>query len=362
MRVAHFSRFTPRRSGLYEATRDQIVAERAAGLDSIFIDYEVRDPAALAKAESGVTLTDEELAFEPWDAAKDADVWVLHRGIPADLMPFFKQKRTVAVLHGTTEYLLMEDVQTDGETAGFNMHINFARDYDATVCLNEHDARIMSHYDPKGTVTLVHDAIDVSRFSPEGARIEYAGKPAVLTCDTIRINKTPANLFWAMPMVRLRYPKARMEMGSLELVSVVTWRNLICRSSDAYMRASAESIQLMSPDLRPAMRGADLLWNCNMTGIPSRTVMEAMACGTPVLSSWGKFSKYHPHPFGLEEIAGGVCSLWEDIEKDQAAWREASRAYAVENFNMATAVEKGYIPIYEGKPGRYAPMGWTDPV
>jgi glycosyltransferase involved in cell wall biosynthesis len=361
MRIAHFARYTPRRSGLYEATRDQILAERAAGLDSIFVDYEIRDPVKVTQSDPSADFCDEGLTVATWEEAKDCDVWTLHRGIPQELMPLFKQKRTIAVLHGTTEGLLLDDVASEGEKAGVNMHISILWDYDATVAVNEHDYRIMQLYDKNKTLHFVHDAIDVNRYSPEGYAMEFRGEPAILAADMVRPNKTPANLLWAIPHVRKLYPKARAEVFSLELGPIILWRNIVVRSPDSGLRGGIETIQLMGSDLRPAMRGADIGWNCNISGIPSRTAMETMACGTPVLSSTGVFTPIPSHPFDTSVIASSLCRLWEMIEKDQPAWREAARAYAVENFNVKLAVEQGFIPLYEKRAGSYTPKPFRGP-
>ena len=69
MKVAHFSLWGCRQSGLYECTKDQIKYERKLGIDSVLGLFDVENP------EEGLQ-DDGWLSPVSWEQCKDADVFV----------------------------------------------------------------------------------------------------------------------------------------------------------------------------------------------------------------------------------------------------------------------------------------------
>lgn len=337
MKVYHFSNWAPRRSGLYECTKDQIKYERKHGIDSQMIVSELEEP-------NESFIDDGWLRPIPWSAANDADLFVVHRGVPEKLLKHGKPE--VLVIHGTVEFIMLEEVYSQAEKSGFNNHINLIKGSTKSVAVNQHDYDIYKLYDEFDNLSLIHDAIDVERFTIEGNKYPYNRHPQILFADSLRPNKYPAHAIWAMSEVVKRIPEARLTVVGLDLMSAVTWRNLILRSPKGHLAANIENIQLLTNDNASYMRGADILVNGNMSGIPSRVELEAMACGCQVVG-FGDFTPWTCKPFDIKDMADKICKCWDKIKKRQAKARQEARAWVLENANMEKAVVEKYIPLYE---------------
>jgi len=347
MKAAHFSSYAPHRSGLFEAAKDLVLAERAAGIDSLFVNMTVADPEKHLAECPGGTLGEASLNPSTWEEAKDAYIWVVHRGIPAELLEESKKHYTIMAIHGGPEHMVMYDIENSGNKQSFNSHINMINNYSKAVALNEHDFQIWKLYADPGQVVLIEDSIDISRYSPEGYAWEFHGLPAILYADISRNIKLPFTLFWAMPGVHRKLSKARLEVYGLPFAEINTFRNTMVRGYDINLLGTLESVQLITSDLRPMMRGAHIGVNPNLSGVRSRVTMEMMACGLPVIATNGDYAIKHYKAYGTEELERAICTAWEEIEKDMKGACEKARAYALEHFDIKKAVETGWIPLYE---------------
>ena len=348
MKCAHFSSFAPHRSGLFEAAKDLVLAERAAGIDSMFINMSVADPEKHIADCPGGRLDEGQLNPSTWEEAKDAHIWVVHRGIPAGLVEEAKKHYTIMAIHGGPEHMVMYDIENSGNKQSFNSHINMINNYSKAVALNEHDFQIWKLYANPGQVVLIEDSIDVSRYSPEGYAWEFHGLPAILYADISRNIKLPFTLYWAMAGIHKKLPAARLEMYGLPFAEINTFRNTMVRAHDITLLGTLESVQLITSDLRPMMRGAHIGVNPNLSGVRSRVTMEMMACGLPVVASNGDYPIRQYKPYDTVGLERAICVAWEDMKKDIPAAREKARAWAVDHWDVRKAVETGWIPLYEG--------------
>jgi len=338
LKVAHLSLWAPSASGLYEATKDLIKYERKLGIDSQFVESVVKDPDLK-------TYTDGWLTAKPWAWAEDADVLVMHRSLPNELA---HKKPKVVVMHGPLEIMMMNEHSGPGEN--FNFNINMIWDYDACVAITPQDYEIAQHFDEKKRLRFIEDAVDVERYSLNGWAYEYANHPAIISADTIRLNKIPLHIILAMENVRKRIPSARLNFFSIPLVDSPTWRNIFVRSKLMHNQSNCELIQLLTGDIKPYIRGADISFNNNLHGVHSRgSVMEAMAMGIPVVSYCGgeDYTPYIAKTWCLESIAEAVEQCWKDIQaKGREMVAKECRAYADEHFNMEKAAVE-YKKLYE---------------
>jgi len=248
-------------------------------------------------------------------------------------------------MHGTTAHMLQNDIE-DENLGNFNMHISLCWEWDVAVAINRSDYEIMKMYDVNKHLTYIHDAVDLERYPLEGTTIDLGGSPTLISTDIIRNNKNPAYYMWAMKKIHERLPAARLEVCSLPLSSIVTWRNIIMRASEPVLPNKIHPY-FMVKDLRPLIRGADIGCNTNVSGIPSRATLEQMALGKPVISYSGEYTPYHAYAMDTSSIADAVCKCWEDLEKDRQGVTEQTRAYAEEHFDMDKAVAK-FTKLYEG--------------
>ena len=328
---------------MFESVKDQIKYERREGLDSNFVDAHRERPGRL--------VDDGWLSPVPWDAAKEADVWTMHSFIPAPLKELFSQKVSVAVLHGPTEHMTLYEWASNREKTTFNLHVTILWQYDATVVLNKHEYDIMVQYDEHNRLHYIPNSIDIERVMRKGPVWEYQHHPAIISCDVPRLEKLPHHIIWSMPAVHNIVPDARLNLFSLTLEPIATWRNLFARAKKRNLEALCENIQLQNNDLLPFMRGADVGWNNNISGIMSRVSMEMMACGVPVVSYGGNqngaaYTRFVAHSCDLDSIALQVTRCCKELAKRGQKMRDEARQFVVKNCNRAVEVKR-YVALYE---------------
>lgn len=337
MFVVHWGNWGPRVSGMYESCKDQVKYERKEGIRSEYAVHYVEVPED-KHVDDGW--------FRPisWEEAKKADVWVLHSGFPDELKSVALTKKRVGVLHGPTEHLILKE-WSNVPGSSLNVHINLLWEMDATVCLNTHEYDIMRLYDEKvNRCRYIPNSIDLERIE-NVAPWEYDYHPAILSCDTPRIEKLNHHIIWSMPYIVEKIPDARLNVFSLLLEPIQQWRNLFCRSHKRNLERYCENIQLANRNLRPFQAGADIGFNNNISGIASRVTMEMQAFGVPVISYNGEYTKYHARPFDLHSIAEQVERCWNDLNAKDSTLRADTIAYAKEHYDRGKHV-KAYIELY----------------
>lgn len=337
IKICHWSLWAPSSSGLFEAVRDMIKYERRNGIDSIFVHSDVENPDP-----SRFTIHDEKglLTASSWKDALDADIWVLHRSIPQRFWDRLQKYKAVAFLHGTSGILTLHEIESAGQNDKFNMHIEFMDNFKKVFTINKSDTDIMKLYETgnrKDKVVYIPDAIDMEYYSLEGPFKSYRYRPAIISTANIRINKNPDYLFWSMPEVMKRIPKARLNVFGLGMNDFLTWRRIILKSPS--IANSIENWGGHDTDLRYVIRGADISFNSNYTGIFSRDSMESMAMGCQIVAYSPENTKYACYR-QIESIADAICHAWEDRASNPVRNIEQNRAYAEEHFCMDKAVKK----------------------
>ena len=341
MKICHFANWAPRQSGMYESVKEQIKYERREGLTSEFIDVHHDDPE---------DRKDDWLTPVPWKIAKEADIWVMHSTIPESLKPLFKEKVTVAVLHGPTEHMLLLEWATKGKSTTFNLHTALLWSYDATVTINQHEYDVMKLYDEYDRLHYIPNSIDLETCAIDGMKWEYNHHPAIISCDVVRIEKLPTHIIWAMPKIAKKMPEARLNVFSLPLEPISTFRNLFCRSKSRKLESLCENIQLENNNLKPFMRGADIGFNNNVSGILSRVSMEMMALGVPIVSYGGDqagipYTRYVAKIYDLDSIAEQVKKCWRDLTAKGSTLKQDTIKFAKEHFDRGKEVKK-YVKLY----------------
>ena len=339
MKIVHWTNWAPRQSGMFESVKDQVKYERRAGLESnLCVPQE-----AWKKPKDAV----DDGWFSPisWEEAKKADVYVLHAWVPEEFRKL-KGKKFVAVLHGPSEHMLLKEYVSNRQDEAFNLHINIMWKYDATVVINKHEHDIMSLYDEKGRLHYIPNSIDLERVLTDGVDWHYDHHPAIMSCDVVRLEKLPAHIIWAMPRIVERVSDARLNIFSLPLEPIATWRNIFCRSKERKLEKLCENIQLTNNDLRPYMRGIDIGFNNNLSGIASRVTMEMQAMGIPVISYGGDFTPYIAKIWDLDSIAEQVSRVWNDLRAEGSVVKKTTAQYARDNYDRSKEVLK-YKALYE---------------
>jgi glycosyltransferase involved in cell wall biosynthesis len=323
---------------MFESVKDQIKHERQAGLQSDLCDPNEKFKAGRADTDDGW------LSPISWEKAKAADIHVLHSWIP-DEMRKIAGKKYVAVLHGPNEHMLWKEWVSERKEEAFNLHINILWKYHATVVLNQHEYDILKLYDEYGRLHYIPNSIDLERYQSDPFAWRYTNHPAILSCDVLRLEKLPCHIIWAMPRIKALIPEARLNLFSLSLEPIATYRNIFCRSKGRELEHLCENIQLENNNLQPFMRGADIGFNNNVSGIASRVTMEMQAMGVPVISYGGSYTPYVAKIWDLDSIAEQVARCWKDLTAEESTVRADTLKYAQDNYDRAKSVAQ-YVELY----------------
>lgn len=339
LKVSHWCQFCPNLSGMYVGLVDQIKYERLNGIRSELLDPNNEYPPEWMR--------DGWLRPKPWKwAISDAHVWVLHRAIPARLKKMSQNYGTVFVMHGSAHSMLISEQSSNGRHKNFNGNISNLWNFDRSIALDENDYEIMRNYDENERLVFISDAIDLEEASLEGDKWNYTYRPAIITTDTVRITKLPAELLWAMPKVCERIPDARLNWFSFPRLEAPTYRNLLVRSKKQELSTLTETIVMQGiSSLFPFVRGADIGFINEIHGRPGRTVPEKLALGIPVVSYRGKYTKYHAVAWDMDSIADAIEECWNDLQDHREKIRMECRKYAEDFFDMAK-ISKQYIQVY----------------
>ena len=325
---------------MYESVKDQVKHERLNGIESDLAEPDKKHKDGREDIDDGW------FSPIPWEKAKKADIHVLHAWIPEEFKND-KTKKHVAVLHGPNEHMLWKEFTSNRTNESFNLHLRILWTYDATIVHYDHEWEIMKLYDEKDRLHLVPNSIDLSRYQGDDVHPwNFWHRPAILSCDTVRLEKLPAQIMWAMPKIVERIPDARLNLFALPLEGISTWRNMFCKAKKRAIEAACENIQFEINDLRPFMKGADIMFNNNMNGIYSRTQMEMMAMGKPIVAYNGDYTPYIAKIWDLDSIAEQVVKCWEDLSAKGSRVKRNTKKYAEKHFDRSKEVLKD-IAVYE---------------
>jgi glycosyltransferase involved in cell wall biosynthesis len=339
LRILHFANYAPRKSGLYECTKDQIKYERKYGIDSQMAVYEYENPCEHWNDDGWMKPVS-------WDWAENADIFVIHRGLPKEVENKFPKTKQVVVIHGTSDFLILNEILTKANETSFNTHINLVNNCEASVSVNLYDYEILKLYDYYNKLNYIQDSIDFERFNLEGYKYPFLWHPQIIFCDSLRINKNPSHIIWAMKKIHEKIPTAKLTIISLDLETILTWRNMLMRSKGGSLFHLCENVLMEMTEIRQFLRGADILWNGNVSGIFSRVEIEAMACGCSVISWDDTYTKWKPKTHNIEDIANCVVDCWNERKENIENNRQENYEIAFKNFNIETNVKEKFIPLY----------------
>jgi len=310
MKVAHTVVITPGRCGLYETTREVVVALRDRGIDSRMVD-----PGGNKVYPDGYPHPEDRgapVASMEW--AIDADIIVNHSGY--DGTPLDKTGQPIVhVAHGRPRSSFLSERK--GGTPIYSYH--FKKNYDprwrAVVTFWPEHVQALEVMFPDKPVRWVPAPVDLNYWCPGESSYDFHGHKGafnVVITDAWRDDVDP---FWPMLMFGRQ---ARMEDG---------WK-LHVYGVEKDLRGFAPIIRRLQADgnmgelcrwtknLRDIYRAADLVLTGNQ--IDTRAKREALACGCPVSYAKDNF----------------VGSLAWSVD------RERARKQAVEWFNPErTAVQ-----------------------
>ncbi|MFC7008603.1 glycosyltransferase family 4 protein [Halalkalicoccus salilacus] len=155
---------------------------------------------------------------------------------------------------------------------------------DVVLCYTEEEKQRVQKFGVNGDIKVVSNGIDTERFTPEGPKselIDHEG-PAVLFVGRLVEGKRPADAIAAIEQVRKEYPEVKLYLcgeGTLR-------EDLERQVADKELEGVVRFLGQVAYDEMPALyRASDaLVLPSRAEGLP-RTVLEAMACNVPIVSS-----------------------------------------------------------------------------
>lgn len=155
---------------------------------------------------------------------------------------------------------------------------------DVVFCYTEEDKQRVQEFGVNSDIKVVSNGIDTERFTPEGPKselIDHRG-PTVLFVGRLVEGKRPADAIAAIEQVRKEYPEVKLYLCG----EGVLREDLERQVADKELEGVVRFLGQVAYDEMPALyRASDaLVLPSRAEGLP-RTVLEAMACNVPIVSS-----------------------------------------------------------------------------
>ena len=343
MRVAHFCRFSPDKSGQYSTVRDIIKGECDIGIDAGMIATLEEPPMFFYDDKP---LTDGTLTTKNRMWAKDADVFVRHTTIP----PLFASlsKPSVMCLHGRPENSFM--LGHLGKMPVYYIIAKAAQEKEHNAFVTFWD-EYKFHWElliDNQIVYSIPSPVDLNRYSPDGDKFYWgdkSGSPNIVIADMWREDTTPYNAIHAAAYyIRNMNKDARLHIFGFPPPKV---------QSTAMLGGLMQHKNIMGhicetmPNIEVAYRAADMVITPHR--IATRIVREALACNTPVIAGGCKFATYNADPRNPKAFAEEIAKCWGDIQaakRDRGKPKMTYRAIAEASFNPKKTAE-GLLAVFK---------------
>lgn len=341
LRIAHWCNWAPHISGMFETTRELIMAEnRIEGVLAGFCETPVPgspDQVIKRAAEGGrADPMHPDFRSQGWGwAMKFADIHVVHStrlGRVGELKPraFF--------IHGAVEACLESELQPSDRTASFSSAGGYIAKSSATFVTNERSRRFWSSYDYTGEkVHRVNKGIDLGWWQRTKTQQDLGGEPSVLYGEIWRGIKHPLHLFYAVEEIYKENPDVRINVWGCNLKKEF-WRNIITALRFDEFLGKRGLRGIVDYPEHFYTRG-DVLVSPSVYGDVTRVHQEAMACGCPVIC-WDTdpWQESHPYkyakPFDINDLAQKITDTYEDVLDDRENVAKQCRNLAEKYFDM----------------------------
>jgi hypothetical protein len=363
MRIVHHSTMIEHGSGMMAQVADFVRAEQRMGLDSGVICTQEANKSG--KDKNGKTLEAFGVQLKSWDWAYECDpkdtVHVSHSHPPINIATL---KNLVTVLHGTPEHVIFRQLwtKTNEKHIPFTTCINLIQQSTMAVTLIPRHAQFWEPFAHKDNIVAVDGGVDLEgKFKPawmlsEMEKAEYTGKkvlpvfpfsakPSIFCCESFYEIKVPTVVLMAIKRIVKTLPSARLSVINLKGVEKF-WTEFIRKGyMDMYFDMwIADKVQ----SLETYYRGASIYASPVLMGDMSRCGMEALSCGTPVVSvksDWNPVNEWscahEPNAF-----ADKIIEVYHQMQGDEQTVREKARKYAENNYDINTTVKQMEERVY----------------
>jgi len=301
MKLAHMAVVTPRRCGLYETTRELVVALRAIGVDSRIIDPQPTNLHPGGTDDRGAVFAD-----TAW--AHGADFLINHSGLGKELDA--SDIPVIHMAHGRPRSTFL--TERDGGPPVVSYHYSKDKDprFKAVITFWPEHVRYLQVMFTETPVHCITAPVDLDAWSPGGpSGYAFHGKKGpinVVIADAWRSDIDPFEAVCAFAHFARSTPaKLHLYGGHLKEKA---WPALLRKLRD---QDSLGEFQGWVSGLDNVYRAADMLITPHTIAV--RSIREALACGCPVVR-------------GISDIDNAVSAM-RHSQTRQNARREAEVMY-----------------------------------
>jgi len=333
LKICHVAPVTPGGCGLYETTRELVLAERSIGIDACLIDprlseRELRDMAMSSKPSIDVKCPkcshdfklyqnvsvndnatrppawsdDRGVCLAPIAHAGKCDIIVSHSGLDTRFDAFDVPRIHVAHGRPNSSYR----IERDGEHPIYTVYKKMVDDprWKFLVTLWPGYEHYWSLVFPR--VKVVNPFVDLARWNVGPRDYAFGGKRGevnIVIADMWRKDADPFYPIHAFAKFAEVQTNAKLHVYGMDgngrardtLLGVLAERGVL-----------GETVHMM-PDLAPVYRAADMVITPHR--IATRVVRESLACGTPVVAGSGNpYTQYRADP---EDLLGFAEAMRE---------------------------------------------------
>ena len=362
-KVIHIVPMTPLQAGMYETTREITFYERKMGWDSYIYDPRgseeelklntEKPPNTIKCPKCGVDFTQSErvavnqprlpdwtedrgVCSVPFEFIKDADILVSHSGLTEKIKELNKPYLHVAHGRPYSSFLL----EQTGQSAIYSAY-EFAGRQDnllGAITLWPEYKEYLSLLFPK---LYAFDAfVDLNKWKPREPVYNFDGRKAeinVVTTDIWRLDKNPYHVINAFRFFHEKYPQARLHIYAAK--NDLGWSCLIGKMQSLNMIGE---VRPLVGNLSNIYNAADIVITPHK--IATRTVREALACGTQVVAGLGnRFTPYTADVENLHAFANQIEKAYSELGETS---KKRNRKVAEDNFNPEVNI-KQFCDLYE---------------
>ena len=368
IKAAHIAAFTPGRCGLYQTTREVILAERAVGIDARLIDcgnaaevgeikksqlemvpffknlgfaanqamqcatdylkskgeYKV-DPVDPGTEDDGVIVEDPKWVDE-------CDIIIGHSGVPQHL----ESKNNIPYImccHGRpkSSFLLEWSGQYPVYLGYTKMNQN-PKIVKFVTFWKEHFPQLSMIVDPK-KIEYIPACVDLEKFNPKGekGKFENMGEKNILICDIWREDIDPYNVVHASHYFCLKHKNWKFHvLGAKPQSELGPWNILL---GNCQRMGTLGEISGLVKEIDKAYRTADMMLTPHR--IATRTVRESLASGLPLVAEEGNpYTPFHAPTWHLDRFIAEMERCAKKIEQDTQSVQIRMRKSAEANFSL----------------------------
>jgi len=333
MKIAHFTVFSPNRSGLYGTVADLIRAERMQGIEAELVDY---GPDEYGNICSKVGLIDGDIvSISPEWAYKNADILVRHSmltepiarvGIPIIMAMHGRPEYSYLLEHyGTSPVMsIMCNHETDQKYAGY---ISFWKEHKLFSSLMM----------PNREITYIPSMVDLQRFNPVGEKVLFGnkeGKPNILIADMWREDVTPFNSILGAALFKEKYVQgAKVQLFGMPPAG----KGFSSQYADRLRAAGVVGeANMIVPIMDKVYRSVDILVTPHK--IATRIIREALASGVPIVAGSGcPYTPYVADSRDPEAVAHQINKCWTALQIKGNKLKEEARVMAEREFSFEPA-------------------------